>query len=763
LDEFDPSRLGAYTLLGRLGAGGMGTVYLGRRDDGGQLVAVKVIRSDWANDPEYRSRFAREARAAQRVHHAYTAEVLDVVTGTRPYIVTTYIEGPTLAEQVRDHGPLPADQLEWLAREVADALRAIHAAGVIHRDLKPHNILLSRFGARVIDFGIARALDSTTTTTHGLVGTPAYMAPEQVISRNVTEAADIHAWGAILVFAATGQLPFAGDTVHMMMRRIAEDTPDLAALPESLRPLVAQALAKDPADRPTAAQLADLIRSPRPVPPRSLAIAMGPATGTLLGSDEVTTPAVIPATPFVGEDSRDIPDGLSPTLARLTPELDAAAHGGTTDAVPGTTPPVTTDGDAPAGIRVTLAKTAVEDATAVAPEQSVPDQRDPGSVEAGSVEAGSVEAVAPQAARRPRRRRWVAAVAAGATAIIIAVVTPVVLSEGGAGSAGRTTNTVSQTRDLRATATLRRSAVGPVHAVAFSANGTAVAVGTDNGTVWLWDVANIANPTTLVGGPLTGPLNSVTGVGFSSDSGTLAAGSLDGAVYLWDVTTKPATPQTLGHLSTGQSDAVHTITFSHDGRTLAAGADDGIWAWDISDPARPKRLGLPPDTRGFAVISLALSPDGRTVAVAASDGTVRLWRLAADGSATTLGQAAVAGVSSVAFSADSHTLAAGTTGGTIHLVDVTGAAGPTLLGPALTDPGGAVNAVAFSPVGHTLAAGGADGTVRLWDLTVPASPKPLGERLTGPTSYVTSVAFSSDGTIVAAGSEDQTVRLWKLG
>jgi serine/threonine protein kinase len=274
LDEFDPPRLGPYALLGRLGAGGMGTVYLGRRVAGGEtgpLVAIKVIRPDIADIAEFRARFTREAQAAQRVHHTYTAAVLDVDTaGSRPYLVTEYIEGPTLDARVRIHGPLTTHQVEWLADAVASALRAIHTAGIVHRDLKPGNILLSPFGARVIDFGIAWAPHTTTLLTHSPIGTPAFMAPEQALGQRATTAADVHAWGAVLLYAATGRLPFGGDTaaigsdtVPAVIRRVIENTPDLTGLPTTLRPLVARAMAKDPAARPNATELVDNL-TPRP-------------------------------------------------------------------------------------------------------------------------------------------------------------------------------------------------------------------------------------------------------------------------------------------------------------------------------------------------------------------------------------------------------------------------------------------------------------------------------------------------------------------
>ncbi|MEX5636880.1 protein kinase domain-containing protein [Parafrankia sp. FMc2] len=274
LEDADPARIGGYELVGRLGAGGMGTVYLGRGGDG-RLVAVKAIRREFARDPEFRARFLREAQAARRVARFCTAEVLDVDTdGAEPYLVTEFIDGPTLADHVRRGGPLPPPELERLAVAVASALTAVHSANLIHRDLKPGNILLSSSGARVIDFGIARALETASLHTRegGILGTPAFMCPEQALGRPLTPAADIYAWGGVILFAATGRMPYGDAATPVILFRVVYEEPDLTGLDPALLPLVRQAMSKDPAARPTAAAL--LLRlaegGHRVVPPPSL-------------------------------------------------------------------------------------------------------------------------------------------------------------------------------------------------------------------------------------------------------------------------------------------------------------------------------------------------------------------------------------------------------------------------------------------------------------------------------------------------------------
>ncbi|WP_230686317.1 serine/threonine-protein kinase [Catellatospora vulcania] len=249
----DPRQAGGVRLLGRLGEGGMGVVFLGQ-DAAGRLVAVKVIRPDYARDRRFLARFAAEAAAARRVARFCTAQVLDAgADGDLAYLVTEYIEGPTLTAALDADGPMHGSTLDSLAIGVAAALNGIHAAGVVHRDLKPGNVLLSRVGPKVIDFGIARALDHLASLTESgdIVGTPAYMAPEQ-FRGTATAATDVFSWGAVVTFAATGRPPFGAGAPYELMHRILTDPPDLGGLEHPLRGLVTQALDKEPERRPTA-------------------------------------------------------------------------------------------------------------------------------------------------------------------------------------------------------------------------------------------------------------------------------------------------------------------------------------------------------------------------------------------------------------------------------------------------------------------------------------------------------------------------------
>jgi eukaryotic-like serine/threonine-protein kinase len=259
LSAADPRWIGDFRLLGRLGEGGMGRVYLARSRRG-RTVAVKVVQNELARQPDFRRRFSQEITAARKVGDTWTAPVLDADTEAEtPWVATGYIAGPSLAEVVDDqYGPLPAESVTALASGLVRALKDIHGAGLVHRDLKPSNILITIDGPRVIDFGIARALDSAVqsagglTRTGALVGSPGFMSPEQVRGQHVTPASDIFCLGAVLAYAATGRMPFgtSDSGVHALLFRIAEEEPELSGLSGELLELVSSCLAKDPERRP---------------------------------------------------------------------------------------------------------------------------------------------------------------------------------------------------------------------------------------------------------------------------------------------------------------------------------------------------------------------------------------------------------------------------------------------------------------------------------------------------------------------------------
>ena len=350
LQPGDPQTIGPYRLVGQLGGGGMGRVFLGV-SAGGRPVAVKVIRAELDADPEFRVRFAREVAAARRVSGVFTAMVVDAdVDGPTAWLATAYVPGPSLTEAINDHGPLPASSLLTLAAGLAESLSAIHAAGVVHRDLKPPNVLVAEDGPRVIDFGISRATESTALTQAGLViGSPGFMSPEQAAGFEVGPPSDIFSLGAVLVFAATGEGPFGTGTTAALLYRVVHGTPVLDRIPSEVRPLIERCLAKDPSQRPTADGLLAEVGTLQPAAnwlPESIIRAFardtpsGPAPATA-AAPATPAPALgsLAALGFVGESAtQTTAAGAAAPAATGESQLPAAPAGNSLTATSGSMP-----------------------------------------------------------------------------------------------------------------------------------------------------------------------------------------------------------------------------------------------------------------------------------------------------------------------------------------------------------------------------------------------------------------------------------------
>jgi serine/threonine protein kinase len=322
----DPTHIASYQLRARIGAGGMGQVYLAYTR-GGRPVALKVVRPQFGDDPDFRERFRHEADAARRVHGLYTAQVLDADPhATPPWLVTAYVAGPSLAQAVARHGPMPPHSVLQLMAGVAEALEAIHAAGVVHRDLKPSNVILAADGPRVIDFGIAQAADASALTRQGArVGTPQFMAPEQIQGRPPAPALDVFALGNLAAYALLGRSPF-GAADDALFARILHQPPDLGDCPAPLRELIERCLNKDPHARPSPTELVTACRGQQN--PQTLPLT-GPWLPPTMAADLARYTAPPPPVP--------IPRPAPPQPATAAATLTSTAHY-PTDAAPPTPP-----------------------------------------------------------------------------------------------------------------------------------------------------------------------------------------------------------------------------------------------------------------------------------------------------------------------------------------------------------------------------------------------------------------------------------------
>ncbi|MCX5198331.1 serine/threonine-protein kinase [Streptomyces sp. NBC_00249] len=569
LRSSDPGRIGPYRLEGRLGEGGMGEVFLAR-SPGGREVAVKLIRSEYARDPQFRRRFALEVEAARRVGGFHTAQVVDADTGAaRPWLVTAFVDGPSLHEAVTGRGPLDAAGVSALAAGLAEGLAAIHACGLVHRDLKPGNVIMAEDGPRIIDFGIAQVADAGAVTSTGVVvGTFSFMSPEQIRAEQAGPASDVFSLGCVLAYAATGRSPFAAATIPAISHRILHEPPQLGEVTGALRELIGACLAKTPADRPDpagilAAALAGLPTQTRPPTVRAGAVRAG-----AVRAPERPRPP-------------DPPQPRSGIRRRVLLLGGLAAVGGATAAAVAYWP----ESHDPVESRLTGDTTHVVgfsgDGTRLAAVgRYQPRMWDVASGKAvGSIPGGDINAMALSSDGRT-------------------------LATGGYFGA--------QLRDAATgVVTTSLSKEGVTHSVAFSPDGRILATGGEGG-VRLWDTAT--------GRHTAGLLREgqhVMALAFGPDGKTLAGGAEPGSsgkgpgCWLWEVGTGRTTV-------TFTQENTSSVAFSPDGRTVATGGTGGVGLWDPATGRTTLTL------TGDATYSVAFSADGTTLATAGVGG-VRLW------------------------------------------------------------------------------------------------------------------------------------------
>jgi len=712
LQVCDPDRVGPYRLLGRLGEGGMGRVFLGA-SPGGRKVAIKVVHSHYANDPNFRRRFAREVAAARQVGGFHAALVVDADPDAgSPWMATAYIPGPSLADAIAQRGPLDEAGVRELGAALAEGLAAIHACGIIHRDLKPGNVILADDGPRIIDFGIAKDADASALTgSNAVIGTLRYMSPEQLDSQRVTPQSDVFALGAILAYAATGHDAFTAPGIQAIINRILNGPPDLSPLTGDLRDIISACLAKDPSHRPSPGNLLARLNPP----------------GATSGPARTATP-----------DPRSAP------VAALAPSY---AHAVEPERLAGQDPARTStigNGRAAAPWSPRLVKRMPEPR----PEYPAVPARD----------------------TRHRRYRRVAIVVAAMTTAAAGLATLSVFQPWNHPAASRpatgrhSTVSVSATGSLAAT--LRQPGIGESTSVAFDPASKTLAVGTTKvnssdtavtgGSTYLWDTR-----TRKITATLTDPdSHGILSVAFAPGGTTLAISDGNGNTYLWDTSTRKiaATLTDPAGLYPSQvvfGPAATTLAVGStktDSTGVAVGATTYLW-----DTITRKITATLTDPAGRGLDSVAFAPDGTTLAVGDLNGKAYLWNTTTKKiTATFTDPTKSVYIESVAFAPGGTMLAVGDSHGNTYLWNTS----TRSIAAPLTDPGGeGVDSAAFAPGGTTLATGDLNGNAYLWNTTT----KKITATLTDPTLRgFGSVAFGPGGTTLATGNLGGKVYLWDI-
>ncbi|RKS08245.1 WD domain G-beta repeat uncharacterized protein [Nocardiopsis sp. Huas11] len=731
LHPSDPPRVGSYRLTARLGSGGMGKVYLARTPSGRQVV-IKVIRSEHAENTEFRTRFAREAEIARRVGGFHTAQVVDAdPDADPPWIATAHIPGPTLDEAVRAHGPIAPPALHVLAAGLAEGLKAVHACGLVHRDLKPGNIILTHDGPRIIDFGIARPLDASSVTAQGAVfGTLPYMSPEQTDGSHVDPPSDVFSLGTVLAYAATGKNPFSRGSMAETLLRIISPAPDPGDMAEDVRALIAECWRHDPALRPTPEQILERfeeldLQDAWPPPHLAAAEQAGPANGRP-SQPPFSDPAVSASqgSPAQGSHAPNShPPNSHPPTSHPPTSHPPNSH------PPTSHPPTSHPPHSPAPNSVPPAQWHPTPARTTGPR------------------------VAPSPPPRPVAQRPVAAPPARPATTgravgqwivgFVAVATVGILIVAGAmwiSSADDSAGTDAPPVPFDAASALGTFTHGAdVESVAFSPDGTLIAAGGVDGTARVWDVAGGEEVATL-----EGHTDWIRSMDFNADGTALATGSDDRTARVWDLDSGESTATFEGH-----TDWVRSVDLHPDGTTLATGGDDNTARlWEVSSGDETATL----EGHSDWIRTVAFNADGTALATGSDDGTVRLWD-PEEGETTATLEGAESFPLDMAFSADGTILAVGSVSHSVQIWD-TGSGAEIA---SITDHHEQVRAVAFGPAGSTLYTGGDDGTARVWDAATGESVSAV--ELEG---YVVALHSGEEGTTAATVQDDGTVSLWSL-
>lgn len=725
VDELTGRMVGPYRLDSLLGRGAMGAVYRAHQPALERDVAVKVLPAAMAARDGYVARFNREAKIAASLEHPHIVPLYDYGTDNgMSYVVMRLLTGGTLAERLDDRartsGTLPSiSETNRLLQQIAAALDYAHRKGVVHRDIKPNNIMFDEEGvAYVVDFGIARLINVSTaiTSDQAVFGTPHYMPPEQWRDQELTPETDQYALAVVIFSMITGLPPFDAPTPQALMyKHFHEDAPPVSSfrsdLPPEVDAVLARALDKTPGERfPTVGEFAQAF---------SAAVSEVPARSTDFFRFSLPLPTPADATLPRIAPVAEAP--VAPEPASEWAPRSAAAPAAPASAKPAAPQPAVL----PPPPAAAYPMTAQRPPAVAAPAHSAPKRRLPplvlgaglGVVLLAVLVCGAATLLVPRLGgfqRETLPTQPATLPVTEALVVLTAVNTP--------GTPAETPIPAVTPTPLPLPGATSLPGVGPV-----PASGTAIAAANAGE---LAEVASIAHGT-----------EPVRGVAFSPDGQTVATGAAGGGVYLWDNAGNPR-----GQAASGGG-VVYGMVFSPDGRWLATAQEDGtVRLWDASGLTQVALLS------GHAgpVRAVAFSPDGQMLASASEDETVRLWNVATQSfvrDLTGLNARALA----VAFSPGSTRVAAASDGGTARVWDVaSGAPVVTLSG------GGALRSVAFSPTGDRIATAGADGNIRIWD----AETGGLLSTLTGHNGEVWSVAYSPDGALLASGGRDNTARLW---
>jgi WD40 repeat protein len=686
-----------------LGNGRYGVVYEAV-DELDRLVAVKVLRPELAADPRERTRFEQEARKAAAVRHDHIVTVYRVGAApgcVLPFLIMEYLEAETLGERLRRAGPLPPREAADVVRQVALGLAVAHARGLVHRDVKPSNILLEKGSgrAKITDFGLARdtAASAVASQSAAVVGTPAYMSPEQITTPDKVDLrSDIYCLGAALYEALTGERPFRG-VAHVVLEQVVHDEPRPPrrlndAVPRELETIALKCLAKEPGRRyQSAGDLAeDLQRwlEGRPIQARPVGV--------------------------LGRTSR---------WCRRKPGLAGALGAAAFFLVAGTI------------ASSLLAIRALGEARR-ADEQAA-------SARANEQLAKKNAELAGEEKRGSDRRHYASEMKlasldweAGRTSMVQQRLRAQVPDPGAPDLRGFEWYYLNRLCQLE----LRtlQGHKGRVHYVAFSPDGKYLASSGADHSVRLWEMATSREIYTL-----RGHSHPVWGIAFSPDGKYLASGSEDHTIRFWDVATGRQSRALLGH-----GGGVNTIAFSPDGKDLVSASGDATAkVWDLATG----KARLTFREHNHPVWAVAYSPDGKRLASSGVDRTVRVWA-AATGKVNILFEQHTDAVGGLEFSPDGRRLASGSWDGTVRIWDLsTGKPGAALEGHQ-----GQIYSLAFSPDGRRLASASQDQTVRVWDVATGQTALVLREH----THRVYGVAFSPDGRRIASAGLDETVRIW---